>query len=101
MEELRKIADTVFKWIQFTTDCPSSHEEGMVPVLDLQLYIGRDGLVKYEFFEKPCADRFVIPRQSAHSKRRKMSGLVEERLRRLQNCSRGLDFEVRHRIMGK
>ena len=35
MEELRKISNTVFKCIQFTTERPSNHEEGMVPVLDL------------------------------------------------------------------
>ena len=40
IEELRKIANTVFKCVQFSTDCPSNHEEGMVRVLDLQLYVG-------------------------------------------------------------
>ena len=35
MEELRKIANTVYKCVQFTTDCPSSNRESMMPVLDL------------------------------------------------------------------
>ena len=42
MEELKKIANTVFKCIQFTTDCPSKNQSGKVPVLDLQLYVGED-----------------------------------------------------------
>ena len=99
MNELRKIANTVFKCVQFTTDCPSNHVERKVSVLDLQLYVGDDGLVKHEFYEKPCASKFAIPSQSAHSKRIKMSVIVEEGLRRLRNCSRGLESDVRRRVM--
>ena len=101
MNELRKIANTVFECVQFTTDCPSNHVEGKVPVLDLQLYVGDDGLVKHEFYKKPCFNKFAIPNQSAHSKRMKMSVIVEEGLRRLQNCSRGLESDVRKRVMEK
>ena len=36
-EELRKIANTVYKSVQFTTDTPSIHQEETCPVLDLQL----------------------------------------------------------------
>ena len=99
MEELRKIANTIFKCVQFTTECPSGQENGKVPVLDLQLYVGEDGLVKHEHYEKPCTNDFVIPAKSAHSKKMKMSVLVEEGLRRLRNCSRGLDANVRKRVM--
>ena len=61
MDELRKIANTVFKCMQFTTDCPSIHEEGKVPVLDLQMYVDDDDIVKFQFYEKPCSSKFVIP----------------------------------------
>ena len=67
MEELRKIANTIFKCVQFTTECPSGQESGKVPVLDLQLYLGEDRLVKHEYYEKPCTNDFVIPAKSAHS----------------------------------
>ena len=53
MEELRKIANTIFECVQFTTECPSGQENGKVPVLDLQIYVGEDGLVKHEHYEKP------------------------------------------------
>ena len=99
MEELRKIANTIFKCVQFTTECPSGQEEGKVPVLDLKLYVGEDGLVKHEHYEKPCANDFVIPENSAHGKKMRMSVLVEEGLRRLRNCSRGLDAGVRKKVM--
>ena len=101
MEELRKISNTVFRCVQFTVDCPSSHQAGMVPVLDLQMFV-EDGLVKYHFFEKPCASKFAIPEASAHSKKMKMLVLVEEGVRRMRNCSRRLgedDWRVRRKVL--
>ena len=49
-EELKKIANTIYPCIQFTTDTPSSHEAGMCPVLDLQICVNEDGLLKYKFY---------------------------------------------------
>jgi hypothetical protein len=43
MELLSKIANKVYGCMQFTLDCPSIHREGMVPVLDLNIFIGEDG----------------------------------------------------------
>ena len=71
----------------------------MCPVLDLQVFVGNDGLIGYKFFSKPCASKFVIPEKSAHSKQMKMAVLVEEGLRRMRNCSRGLEWSVRKTIM--
>ena len=99
MEELRKVANTVFKCIQFTADCPSNHHEGNMPSLDLKMYVGDDGLIKYEFYAKPCSSHFTIPAASAHSKRQKLSVMVEEGVRRMRNNSRGLAWEVRRQCM--
>ena len=98
-EELKKIANTVFDCVQFTYDTPSSHEAGMCPVLDLQVYIDQEDMIKYQFYSKPSACKFVIPSQSAHSKQMKMSVLVEEGVRRMRNNSRGLDWHVRKEVM--
>ena len=54
-----------------------------MPVLDLQMYVGKDGLVKYEFYKKPCASQLTIPARSAHIKQQKLSVMVEEGLWRL------------------
>ena len=91
-EELRKISNTIYPCIQFTTDTPSSHEAGMCPVLDLQMSVNEDGLLKYKFYSKPCSSKYVIPEKSAHSKPMKMSVLVEEGLRRMRDCSWGWSF---------
>ena len=59
MEELKKIANTVYDCVQFTTDCPSNYvgKVGEMPVLDLQMCV-EDSAIKYEFFEKPCASHY-------------------------------------------
>ena len=72
-------------------------EEGKVPVLDMQLYVGNDGVVMYKCYENPCANK--IPQLSAHNKKMKVTLFIEEGPRRLQNCSRGMDSEVRKRVM--
>ena len=48
MEEITEIANTIFKCVQFTTECPSHQINGTV--LDLQLYVGEDSLVRHTIF---------------------------------------------------
>ena len=44
-KELKKIANTVFVCVQFTYDTPFSHEAGMFPMLDMQVYIDQEGKI--------------------------------------------------------
>ena len=100
MNVLRDIANSIYKCVQFTVDVPSNYEDKKVPVLDLQLLV-KDNHITHEFFEKPCAAKQVIPCKSAHSRKMKMSVLVEEGLRRLRNNSRGLEWESSRKVMEK
>ena len=98
---LKEIGNTIYKCVQFSIDCPSLHPEGnKVPVLDLQVSV-KENQFQYEFFEKPVASKFVIPYTSAHSRKMKMAVLVEEGLRRLRNCARGLDPKISQAVMTK
>ena len=99
MNELTKVANTVYESVQFTNDCPENHPTGKMPVLDLQLYVGEDGQIRFEFYQKPMACKFVIPYGSAHSKKRKLAVMVEERLWRLRNYSRGMEWERKRIVM--
>ena len=100
MEELKKIANTIYQCIKFTHDTPSNHQEGEggMPVLDVQMHVNEETIL-YEFYEKPFAYGLVIPANSAHSKQLKLSVMVEEGVRRLRNNSRGLPWEKRRRVM--
>ena len=39
MEVLRSAADSVVSWLSFTMNLPEYHEGGMVPMLDLQVWV--------------------------------------------------------------
>ena len=98
---LKQIANTIFPSMQFTVDCPSMHQNKKMPVLDIQMSLSNNNKIVYEFFEKPCANKFTITKASAHNNRMKMSVLVEEGVRRMRNCSRNLEPEVVNGVMGK
>ena len=72
-----------------------------MPVLDVGVHINEQNNVMYQFYEKPCSNKFTITNSSAHSSRMKMSVLVEEGVRRLRNCSRSLGKEVTIDVMGR
>ena len=97
--ELVKVANSIYKCVQFTSEVPSSQQEGKVPVLDLQLYVGEGGTLLHEFYEKPVSCPLVIPHKSAT--RMKLAVMVEEGVRRLRNHSRGLDWEKSRVCMQK
>ena len=94
MNLLKSISNTIMSCVQYTIDCPSLNPDGRVPILDLGVSV-KDGRLVHDHYEKPCASKFVIPHSSAHSRKMKMAVLVEEGLRRLQNTSRGLEWERR------
>ena len=99
MDELKKVANTIYQSVQFTSDCPSNHPAGRMPVLDLQMYVSDEGAIKFKFYQKPMACMLVIPQRSAHSGRMKLAAMVEEGARRLRNFSRGLEWELRREAM--
>ena len=77
-----------FECIQFTIDVPSANPNGRMPVLDLEVAVNGD-TVEHGHFEKACAAEVVIPYTSAHSRKMKMSMMVEEGVRRLRNAPEG------------
>ena len=95
---LKDIGNSIFDCIQFTIDVPSLNENGKLPVLDVNLEVV-DGKIEHGFFKKPCTSEIVIPYTSAHSRKMKLSVLVEEGLRRLRNHSRGLEWERSRKVM--
>jgi hypothetical protein len=100
-EELSKAAGEVFECLEFTSDSPSSHEEGKVPVLDLQVYVSQQGTIIHEFYEKPVSCKLVIPASSAHSKKTKIAVMVEEGVRRLRNHSQGMESQATKKCLVK
>ena len=54
-----------------------------MPLLDLKVCMGEDGLVKFTFYSKECSSKFRIPYLSAHSIGMKKQMLADEAFIRL------------------
>ena len=58
------MANGIDKEIQMTSDVPSAHQDGTLPVLDLGLKMVGNQVV-WEFYSKPCTSPYAILYRSA------------------------------------
>ena len=92
---LRDIANEVDKDIQMTSEYPSGHENGRLPVLDLCLEVVNNKIHFY-FFSKPMINPYTIMYRSAIPAKVKKDTLFQEGLRRLRNtCPEAPDQEIK------
>ena len=91
-EVLQQIANTIRPEIQFTTDVPSNHADKMMPVLDLNVSINPDGIVKHKFYKKEISHPLTIMKRSALSMTTKRSTIFNEMMRRIKNNSNNDDW---------
>ena len=84
--------------IKMKHDVPDNHEDGWLPVLDLQLRIN-GSKIDTRFYRKPMASVKVIHKRSAVSNKAKRSILIQEGLRRMYNCSPHLAEEEKAKIL--
>ena len=94
---LNRIADSIHEMINFTSDIPSNHSDGFLPVLDVKVQLSECGNIIYQFFEKPTKHPKVILADSALSWQQKRTILTQEALRRLRNTSVELGTEVQNK----
>ena len=88
---MNDVGNSVCPFISVTVDCPSNHEDGYLPILDLKTRIINNE-VEYRFFKKPSSSRITIMASSALPPNVKRATLTNEVLRRLRNTKRGLPF---------
>ena len=125
MQEISKMADSICPVLQTTFDCPGNHENGKMPLLDMQQWVewveneegggggggeGGEWELRWEFYRKPCASRTLILARSAMPENCKRSTLTQEALRILRNTSINIpwdrkaellsDFSLRMKLSG-
>ena len=93
---LRCIADDVDEMISFTTDVPTNHSDGFLPVLDVKVQLNSKGKLLYQFYEKATKNNRVILASSALSWKQKRTILTQEALRRLRNTSLDMGIDVQN-----
>ena len=75
-------------------ECPSSHQDNKVPILDLKVWIQGNKVV-YEHYRKPCASYALIMAKSAMPDKDKRICLVQEVIRILRNTRKRLPKELK------
>ena len=90
---LLDIANSIMPCVQMEADWPSKNEDRRMPILDMKVWMGKEGDVIYSHYEKPVSSKTVLHSRSAHPTSCKRSVHTQEILRRLLNCSKKLDWE--------
>ena len=96
MAIVSQIGNDIHPSIQLEIDCPSNHEDGKVPILDLKVwieYIGGVHRIVHEFYSKDVSSKAVVNSKSAFSWKQKRTVLTQEMLRVLLNCSSDVPWE--------
>ena len=95
-----EVANTLDHNIQMEVDHPELHDNGKLPVLNLQMWT-ECGQVMYTFYQKPCSTPYVIQYRSAISATTKRSSLFQEGMRRWQNMAPSLPNEAKCEVLTK
>ena len=97
---LRDIANNIYVNIQMEIDVPSYHENGHLPVLDLNMFVSNDE-IEYSFFKKPVTSLFQIMYRSALNTQTKRASLLQEGVRRFRNTSDCISYAEKAQILTK
>ena len=87
------IANSVMGCIEMEADWPNKNENKKLPILDMEVWMDKDGTIMYSHYEKPMKLKTVINSKSAHPAACKRGVHTQEILRRIFNCSRRLNWE--------
>ena len=90
---LKKVGDSICPFIKVSVDCPSNHQDGFLPILDLKTRM-TNNKVDYRFFKKEMSSRMTIMASSALPPNVKRATMTNEVLRRLRNTRRDLPWSV-------
>ena len=99
MELPKEVGNRIHNSIQIEVDYLSRHEENLMPILDLKVWIdmkivimnGKDctvNVVFHEFYAKEVSSKMVLSSRSALPMKVKRTVLTQEILRVLLNCKK-------------
>lgn len=96
--ELTQAMCSLVSFLRMTGEDYTQFEHKKLPTLDTDLWVEGD-TVKYSFFEKPTVPNRVLQYTTALSEIGLKSSMVQEVVRRLQNCSESVELEAKQRTM--
>ena len=102
MKSIQRIANGIHSSIKVTIDYPSNHDNGRMPVLDLEQWIGQvkiDSVARkqilHSHYMKKIASKSVINKDSAISQDAKVNILVADLVRIMRNVSKHCEMNER------
>ena len=98
--EITKAMCSLTSFLKFTGEDVSMFPDNTLPTLDTTVWID-EGMVKYKFFEKATVGNQVLHRDTALPVSCIRASLLQESVRRLQNCSESLEVETKQDILSK
>ena len=98
---LTEIGNKISNFIKLTYDCPSKHENGFMPILDLQVQVQENNQISYKFYSKPMSNPFVILANSALPEQMKRNSFVQEAIRHLRNTKREIPWKQKAEILSE
>ena len=96
---IKDIANSVHPMIQMEEDYPSNHTDGKLPILDLACSMDDEGIIRFEHYEKPTANKSILSAKSALPMRQKRNIHINECVRRLRNCTPEMPWEEKREFL--
>ena len=96
---IKEVANSICQFTTFSTDYPSAHTNGQMPLLDIQISVLPDNSISWRYYEKDVTSPFTILNSSALPGKVKRISLVQEGLRRLRNTRPDLVPRLRSELL--
>ena len=100
IREMIKAMCSLTDFLRFTGEDCSMFCENNLPTLDTAIWLEK-GKVMHKFFEKPTVGNRVLDRNTALPVASLRASLLQEAVRRLQNCSEDLPIATKQDILSK
>ena len=96
---LEGMMNNIHNFLKMTMETGDEFEDGKLPTLDINLWVGEDGLVLHTFYEKPMSNNQVLHKYTAMPENTKIAALTQELVRRMKNSSELLCQEERNVVI--
>ena len=90
---LLSIANSIMPCVIMEGDWPSKNHDEKMPILDMKVWMEKNGNVMYQHYEKAVSSKTVLHAKSAHSMACKRGVHTQEIVRRMLNSSHRLDWK--------
>ena len=100
-ELLQESMNKIFQFLNFTVESEEDFTDRRLPTLDFKIWVDKNNIIHYTFFEKPTSSNQMIHLESALPENTKMATLNSEVVRRMQNVSELLPMSERVEVLDK